>query len=244
MLDYIEIASALVITFSLLLLLFGVLWAPFAALINARVASAREMASGRMAEAGAKWSLPFFFPWIYLLLRILGKRVPDRVVVGAYILMYLTVLLGPILFNVLLAGVLYDIQRDFRQADGYATVSLSKGAGSFFEGLLFGWAGMFSSGAYLSFESMVFWVTALLASAAVFLVIWARSLNWLSASYFTAASDSGHAEPDDYEQFSEIYLTPLRTASRILRYWLLVFIAILFVGDVVFDDCIWWCTAD
>lgn len=247
MLDYIEIASALVITFSLLLLLFGVLWAPFAALITAKVASARDMASGRMAEAGAKWSLPFFFPWIYLLMRMKGKRLSDKVVAGAYILIYLAVLLGPILFNVLLSGVLYDIQRDFRHADGYATSSISKGAPSFLEGLLFGWAGMFSSGAYLSFESMVFWVTSLLASATVLaymLVKSVSSLNWFSASYFTAVNDSTQVGFDDFEQLGEIYLMPLRTASRVLRYWLSILIALLIVGDVVFDDCIWWCTAD
>ncbi len=122
MLDYIEITSAMVITLSLLLLVFGVLWSPFAALLSAKIASARGMASGRMAETGAKWSLPFFFPWIYLLLRIFGKRVSDKVVVGAYIVLYLACLLGPILFNVLLAGAIYDIQSNFPYGDGYASL--------------------------------------------------------------------------------------------------------------------------
>ena len=139
MLDYIEIATALIITFSLLLLLFGVLWAPFAALITARVASARDMASGRMAEAGAKWSLPFFLPWIYLLMRMNCKRLSDKVVVGVYILMYLAVLLGPILVNLLLAIVIYDSRSDPHGHDGYAGLNFTKGAPSFLEGLLFGW---------------------------------------------------------------------------------------------------------
>ena len=240
MLDYLEIASALIITFGMLLLLFGVLWSPFAALITTRVASARDMASGRMAEAGAKWSLPFFFPWIYLLMRMNGKRISDKVVVGAYVVLYLACLLGPILFNVLLSGVIYDIYSNFLHADGYA--SLIRRTPSFITGLLFDWTSMFSTGAHISFDSMVFWVISLLASAAVFSYVWARSLKRLSALYFAAGNDSVQAKPDDYEQLGEIYLAPLRTVSRILRYWLLVLIAILFIGDIIFDDCIWWCT--
>ena len=240
MLEYIEIASALVITFSLLLLVIGVLWSPFGALICTRVASARGMPHWGPAEAGAKWSLLFFFPWIYILLRILGKRLSDKVVVGAYIVLYLACLLGPILFNVLLAGAIYDIQSNFPLGDGYA--SLIKRTPSFLTGLLFDWTSMFTSGAYLSFKSMVFWVVSLLAAAVVFSYMWARSLNWLSPSYFTARNNSVHNGSDDYELLEDLYLAPLRTASRILRYWLLSLIAILIVGDTVFDDCIWWCT--
>ena len=236
MLDYIEIASALVITFSLLLLLFGVLWAPFAALVTARVASARDMASGRMAEAGAKWSLPFFFPWIYLLLRILGKRVPDKIVVGAYILMYLAVLLGPILFNVLLAGVIFDIQSNFLHGYGeYA--SLLRRTPSFVMGLLFAWPSQFTCGAYERFSS-IFWIISLLASAAVFSYVWARSLHRLSSSYLTAGNTSAHIESGDYDLLGEIHLAPLRTASRILRYWLLS----LFVFKFAIEGCISCCS--
>ena len=191
--------------------------------------------------------MSFLIPWIYLLLRISGKRIPDRVVVGAYIVLYLACLLGPVLFNVLLSGAIYDIQSNFPHAHGYASASLTKGAPSFLEGLLFGWAGMFSSGAYLSFESMVFWVVSLLASATVLAYVLIRSvssLNWLSGSCFTAVDDSTQTGFDDFEQLGEIYLMPLRTASRVLRYWLLVLIALLIIGDTVFGDCIWWCTAD
>lgn len=232
MLDYIEIASALIITLSMLLLLFGVLWTPFAALITARVASARDMASGRMAEAGAKWSLPFFFPWIYLLLRILGKRISDRIVTGAYIVLHLVCLLGPILFNILLAYAIYDIHNNYPQTDGYAT--LIKRTPSFLEGLLFNWQNEFTSGAFRSFQAVVLWIVMLLASAAVFSYLWARSLNRISASYSGAESDSDHAEPGGYDALSERYLAPLRSVSRILRYWLLS----LIVFKIVIEGCI------
>ena len=234
MLDYVEIASALVITFSMFLLVFGFLWAPFAALITARVASAKDMASGRMAEAGVKWSLPFFFPWIYLLIRMNGKRLSDKAVVGVYVLMYLAVLLGPILFNLLLAVAISDINSNPHGADGYA--SLLRRTPSFVMGLLFNWQNEFTCGAHEQFSSM-FWIVSLLASAAVFSYIWARSLRRISSSYVTVGNDSTHIESDDYDLLGKIHLAPFRTASRILRYWLLS----LILFKIAIEGCIFCC---
>lgn len=69
-------------------LVIGWIWAPFAALICARVARTRGLDSRRFAAAGAIYSILFFWPWVYLLLRMYGRSVPGSVIRWAYIILY------------------------------------------------------------------------------------------------------------------------------------------------------------
>ena len=89
------IAGAVVITLVtfpplivLIGLVFGWIWAPFAALVCARVARSQGLDSRRFAAAGAIYSTLFFWPWVYLLLRMHGRSVPAPVIRGAYIVLY------------------------------------------------------------------------------------------------------------------------------------------------------------
>ena len=69
-------------------LVVGWIWAPFAALVCAQVARAQGLDSRRFAAAGAIYSILFFWPWVYLVLRMHGKSVPSPVIRGAYIVLY------------------------------------------------------------------------------------------------------------------------------------------------------------
>ena len=66
----------------------GLIWAPFAAWLCARAARARRLDSRKFAVAGAVYSILLFWPWVYLILRIRGKRVPGRAVHVVYIILY------------------------------------------------------------------------------------------------------------------------------------------------------------
>ena len=66
----------------------GLLWAPFAALFCSRVARARGLETRRYALAGAIYSILFFWPWIYLILRMYNKHIPGCVIRIVYILTY------------------------------------------------------------------------------------------------------------------------------------------------------------
>ena len=68
--------------------LLGVVWAPFAAWLCGRSARARGLDSRKFAVAGAIYSALLFWPSIYLLLRIRGKRVSGRAVHAVYFLLY------------------------------------------------------------------------------------------------------------------------------------------------------------
>ena len=66
----------------------GVLWAPFAALTCARVARSRGLDRRKYALAGAVYSILFFWPWVYLVTRLYGRKIPGPVIRGAYVLLY------------------------------------------------------------------------------------------------------------------------------------------------------------
>ena len=182
----------------------------------------------------------FFFPWVYFLLRILSRRISDRAVVGAYVVLYLACLLGPIMFNVLLAGEIYDLHTNYPLSDGYA-IPFNRSS-SFWMGAIFGWPQIFSSGAFFTFESTVFWVASLLAAATVFFYLWAKSLNGLSRMYFAARNRVDQTDSDGVRLFNAQYIEPFKSASMILGLWLVSLVAFVNIGIAVFNDCAWNCT--
>ena len=66
----------------------GLLWAPFGALICARMARSRGLNRRRYAAAGAVYSVLFFWPWVYLVARMANRAVPAYLVRGAYATVY------------------------------------------------------------------------------------------------------------------------------------------------------------
>ncbi len=240
MIDQIEIVSASVISFSLLFLAIGVMWSPFAALICAKAGSSAGRSVGSLARAGALHSVLFFFPWIYLLLRILNRRISDRVVVGAYVVLFLAWLLGPILFSLLLVGAIYDLHSNYPLSDGYA-IPFNRSS-SFWMGAIFGWPQIFSSGAFFTFESTVLWIASLSATVTVFLYLWARSLNGLYRTHFAVRGRAGMTDSESGGLPDARYMVPFRKAFGILGLWLLSMMAFVTIGIVVFNDCTLNCT--
>ena len=238
--DQIEIASASVISFSLLILAIGVVWSPFAALICAKAVSVTGRSAGGLARAGALHSILFLFPWVYFLLRILNRRIPDRVVMGAYALLYLACLLGPIMFNVLLAWEIYGLHSNYPDGDGYANpINHSP---SFWTGAMFAWTQAFSNGAYFTFESTVFWVASLIAVATVFFYLWVKSLSRLFRMYFEARNRVDQTDSNASRLPNVQYMEPLKTTSGIFGLWLISLVTFINVGTAVFNDCAWNCT--
>ncbi len=71
------------------------MWAPFAALITVAVARRRQLTEPTgpsnhqaYARAGALYSALLFFPWLYLLARLLGRPVPTPIVGASYAVLY------------------------------------------------------------------------------------------------------------------------------------------------------------
>ena len=84
------LAPAVPMAANFLLLPCGVLWSPVGAAICGIIARKRGLSPQRYTALGALYSALFFFPWLYLVLRMLGRRVPHFIVV----LFYAVVLLG------------------------------------------------------------------------------------------------------------------------------------------------------
>ena len=68
----------------------GVIWTPFGIWICSRIARTLGLPTARFAAAGAAYSLAMFLPWIYLVLRMKGARVPRSIIVTAYAILYTT----------------------------------------------------------------------------------------------------------------------------------------------------------
>ena len=79
-----------------LAVLFGLVWAPFGALICRRIARSRGFDPRRYAIAGAVYPVLFFLPWVYLVRRMRGRSVSVVVVRNIYILLYGAWLVLPI----------------------------------------------------------------------------------------------------------------------------------------------------
>ena len=83
-------ALSLVIAFGVtVLVLLGLLWAPFAAGICALVARVRALPQGPYAGTGARCSAALILPWVYFLIRMFDIAVPRFVVGTVYVLVYL-----------------------------------------------------------------------------------------------------------------------------------------------------------
>ena len=90
-------------------LLGGVVLAPIFALISFLIARRKDLDGARFALIGAVYSAMFLMPWIYLVLRMKGKRPPKKLVISTYVFMYtiwLSILAG--LFVYVGFGVTYD----------------------------------------------------------------------------------------------------------------------------------------
>ena len=75
---------------NLLLAPLGVIWTPAATVICGVIAHKRGLNPIRYAMIGGVYSALLFFPWLYLLLRMLERRVPQTLIV----VFYASVLLG------------------------------------------------------------------------------------------------------------------------------------------------------
>ena len=87
---------ALSLVIVVLAVLFGLVWAPFGALICRRIARSRGFDPRRYAIAGAVYPVLFFLPWVYLVRRMRGRSVSVVVIRNIYILLYGTWLILPI----------------------------------------------------------------------------------------------------------------------------------------------------
>ena len=92
---YIAVAAAI-----FWLIGIGLIWTPFAAAICLIVARARRLGGEGWAGAGARYSLLFFLPWVWLVLRMAGVPIPAAVARAGFALLYGVWLLA----SVLLAG--------------------------------------------------------------------------------------------------------------------------------------------
>lgn len=81
---------------AVLAVLLGLVWTPFGALTCRRIARSRGLSPRRYAIAGAVYSVLFFVPWVYLVMRMRGRSVSVVVVRNIYILLYGAWLVLPI----------------------------------------------------------------------------------------------------------------------------------------------------
>ena len=74
---------------ALLLLLIGLLWAPFAAVICALTALKRKLPVGQLAWAGAGHAMLFLIPSLYVVAWIFtGRMAPRPIVLGGHAILY------------------------------------------------------------------------------------------------------------------------------------------------------------
>ena len=72
------------------LFVFGLLWAPIGSFICNRIAHKRGLDADRYTSTGLGYSALFFLPWIYLVARMLDKRIPDVIIYLVYAFFYLS----------------------------------------------------------------------------------------------------------------------------------------------------------
>ena len=82
----------------MLIALFGLVWAPIGATICALAARKVGLPARRYAVAGAIYSVLLFLPWMYLLLRVLGRSPSTLVIRQAYVAVYGAWAIGPLAF--------------------------------------------------------------------------------------------------------------------------------------------------
>lgn len=67
---------------------FGLLWAPFGALVYARIAKLKGAPVAPNAIRGLVYSILLFFPWAYFAIRMTGRQIPTSCIVAGYIALY------------------------------------------------------------------------------------------------------------------------------------------------------------
>ena len=87
----------------MLLQIFGLPWAPFAAWICARSARKKGLDVRRHAVAGALYSALMFWPWVYFILRMNGRDVPAVLIRLFYIYVFAAWILGAVFWMLILA---------------------------------------------------------------------------------------------------------------------------------------------
>ena len=99
------ILAAIVITPIIIVLSMplGVLFAPFAALICYIRARLMGLPPGRYARIGALYSTILLFPWIYLIVRMFNKTVPNFLIGIGYFVLYTMWFCGSVVVVVVIA---------------------------------------------------------------------------------------------------------------------------------------------
>ena len=87
----------------ILLQIFGLPWAPFAAWICARSAREKGLDVRQHAIAGALYSALMFWPWVYFILRMNGRDVPAVLIRLFYIAVFAAWMLGAVFWMSILA---------------------------------------------------------------------------------------------------------------------------------------------
>ena len=86
---FLLVAYALLIEALLLAVaVFGLFWAPFGALVCARIAKPKGLPVARYAIKGLVYSMLLFFPWAYFAIRMSGRQIPTSCIVAGYIALY------------------------------------------------------------------------------------------------------------------------------------------------------------
>ena len=89
-----------------LLQFLGLPWAPFAALICGWRARRKGLGVRRHALAGALYSALLFWPWVYFILRMNGRRAPSALIRLFYISVFGLWMVGGVIMTLFLAVVL------------------------------------------------------------------------------------------------------------------------------------------
>ncbi|MCY3542663.1 MAG: hypothetical protein OXH22_01270 [Chloroflexi bacterium] len=103
-------------------MVFGLLGAPFAALICFIIGRSRGLTEVH-ARTGAWYSILFILPWLYLVLRMLGLNLSDKVAQLGYLVLYGVWLCGAIAFAAVGLGFVIFPDDEFRIGDVVLVIS-------------------------------------------------------------------------------------------------------------------------
>ena len=87
---FVLLLPIIVIMFGSALAIIGPLWAPFGALACGMIARKKGLVSWRYALSGAIYSILFFWPWVYLVVRMYDRELPRFLIRLFYSLLYVT----------------------------------------------------------------------------------------------------------------------------------------------------------
>ncbi len=113
-----EVAFSILFTFVVLVLLIGisVIWIPLASGICALIAWRKGLDTKRYALIGGIYSALLFFPWLYLVLRMLNIAVPRFLIVTVYVALYSGWLIG----TIILVGIVIAVSTTVPDLNSYA----------------------------------------------------------------------------------------------------------------------------